>query len=176
MAVQEVAEIFLSPGEFHFATSPTRLRTILGSCVAITLWHPARKIGAMCHFMLPSRIRKSGELNGKYGDEAIELFMQQARAHHTAPEDYQLKLFGGGEMFPGHRRDVHFSDVARMNINAALELAADYDLDLIAQDMGSTGYRNVIFDLCSGHVWVRHKPIRTSTQDGNEKNKRTGGR
>jgi chemotaxis protein CheD len=171
-----VNEVFLSPGDFHFATSPTRLRTILGSCVAVTLWHPARQIGAMCHFMLPSRVRKSAELNGKYGDEAIEMFIEHARAHRTAPEDYQLKLFGGGEMFPHHKRDVHFSDVARMNIRAALELADSYDLDLIAQDMGSTGYRNIIFDLCNGHVWVRHKPIRTTTEDGDEKNKRSAGR
>jgi chemotaxis protein CheD len=171
-----VNEVFLSPGDFHFATSPTRLRTILGSCVAVTLWHPARQIGAMCHFMLPSRVRKSAELNGKYGDEAIEMFIEHARAHRTAPEDYQLKLFGGGEMFPHHKRDVHFSDVARMNIRAALELADSYDLDVIAQDMGSTGYRNIIFDLCNGHVWVRHKPIRTTTEDGDEKNKRSTGR
>lgn len=171
-----VEEVFLAPGDFRFATSPTRLRTILGSCVGVTLWHPTRKIGAMCHFMLPSRRRLSGELNGKYGDEALEMFIQQARAHHTEPEEYQLKLFGGGEMFPHHKRDVHFSDVARMNIHAALELADSYDLDVIAQDLGSTGHRNVIFDLRNGHVWVRHQPIRTGTDDGDEKNKRAAGR
>lgn len=171
-----VDEVFLAPGDFHFATSPTRIRTILGSCVGITLWHPTRKIGAMGHFMLPSRAQRCGVLNGKYGDEAIELFIEQARAHRTSPEDYQLKLFGGGEMFPHHSRGVSFNNVARMNIRAALELADSHDLDLIAQDMGSTGYRNVIFDLCNGHVWVRHKPIRTSTEHGDEKNKRTASR
>ncbi|MET0125394.1 MAG: chemoreceptor glutamine deamidase CheD [Pseudomonas caspiana] len=171
-----VDEVFLAPGDFHFATSPTRIRTILGSCVGITLWHPTRKIGAMCHFMLPSRTHRCGVLNGKYADEAIELFIEQAKAHRTAPEDYQLKLFGGGEMFPDHKRGVHYSDVARMNISAALELADSHNLDLIAQDMGSTGYRNVIFELSNGHVWVRHKPIRTSTEHGDEKNKRTASR
>lgn len=161
----EVAEVYLAPGEFRFATCPTRLRTILGSCVAITLWHPERKIGGMCHFMLPGRVRRSadfkGILNGMYADEAIELFIRKARAHHTDPEDYQLKLFGGGEMFPELQRQVPFGDVARMNVNAALEIAALYRLDLIAQDMGSTGHRSIIFDLCSGDVWVRHQPIRT---------------
>ncbi|OPG75215.1 chemotaxis protein CheD, partial [Pseudomonas ogarae] len=33
-AIREVAEVYLAPGEFRFATCPTRLRTILGSCVA----------------------------------------------------------------------------------------------------------------------------------------------
>lgn len=160
-ALMQVPEVYLAPGEFRFATSPTRLRTILGSCVAVTLWHPERKIGGMCHYMLPSRARCSTALNGMYADEAIELFVRQAKAHCTEPEDYQLKLFGGGEMFPELQRQVPFGDVARMNVNAALEMAALYRLDLIAQDMGSTGYRSIIFDLCSGDVWVRHQPIRT---------------
>ena len=160
-ALKQMPEVYLAPGEFRFATSPTRLRTILGSCVAVTLWHPERKIGGMSHYMLPSRARCSTALNGMYADEAIELFVRQAKAHRTEPEDYQLKLFGGGEMFPELQRQVPFGDVARMNVNAALEMAALYRLDLIAQDMGSTGYRSIIFDLCSGDVWVRHQPIRT---------------
>ncbi|WP_426139686.1 chemotaxis protein CheD [Pseudomonas sp. DWP3-1-2] len=163
-------DLYLSPGDFRFETRPVRLRTVLGSCVGVTLWHPGRKIGAMCHFMLPSRPRKSTALNGKYGDEAIELFLRQALAHHTAAEDYQLKLFGGGEMFPGIRQDTHSNDVAQMNVSAALEMADHYHLDLIAQDMGSTGHRNVIFDTSNGHVWVSHKPIRTRTGNAQEKN------
>ncbi|HEX8592674.1 MAG TPA: chemoreceptor glutamine deamidase CheD [Pseudomonas sp.] len=170
-----VETLFLSPGEFRFETRPVRLRTLLGSCIAVTLWHPERKIGAMCHYMLPSRDRKSEPLSGKYGDEAIELFIRQALAHGTVAEDYQLKLFGGGQMFPDLRQDLHFSDVARMNIRAALEMADHYHLHLIAQDMGSTGHRNVIFDLGTGHVWVSHKPIRATIKNGHEKNQCTGG-
>lgn len=157
--MKAVPEVYLAPGEFRFATCPTRLRTVLGSCVAITLWHPQRKIGGMCHFMLPGRTRCTTALNGKYADEAIELFARKARSYHTEPEEYQLKLFGGGEMFPHLQRHVPFGDVARMNVNAALEMAALYRLDLIAQDMGSTGYRSIVFDLCNGDVWVRHQPI-----------------
>ena len=160
-ALKQMPEVYLAPGEFRFATSPTRLRTILGSCVAVTLWHPERKIGGMCHYMLPSRARCSTALNGMYADEAIELFVRQAKAHRTDTEAYQLKLFGGSERFPELQRQLPFGDVARMNVNAALEMAALYRLDLIAQDMGSTGYRSIIFDLCSGDVWVRHQPIRT---------------
>ena len=47
------AEVVLAPGQVSFATCPTRLRTLLGSCVAFTFWHPQRRIGGMCHFMLP---------------------------------------------------------------------------------------------------------------------------
>jgi len=108
----DAVEIFLTPGEFRFETGSTRLRTILGSCVAITWWHPIHKIGGMCHFMLPSRVRKTTELDGKYADEAFELFLLNAKNFRTRPEDYQMKLFGGGQMFPGQRRSSSSGDVA----------------------------------------------------------------
>jgi chemotaxis protein CheD len=31
------------------------IRTVLGSCVSITLWHPVKRVGGMCHFLLPTR-------------------------------------------------------------------------------------------------------------------------
>lgn len=172
----DAVEVFLAPGEFRFETGSTRLRTILGSCVAITWWHPLRKIGGMCHFMLPSRLRKSTELDGKYADEAFELFVRKAKTYQTQPGDYQMKLFGGGEMFPERRRDSSYSDIAGMNVIAARQLAANYHLDLVAHDMGSTGHRNIIFDLWSGHVWVRHKPMKIIAEGADEKNKGSGRR
>ncbi|WP_122678032.1 chemoreceptor glutamine deamidase CheD [Pseudomonas viridiflava] len=170
------AEVVLAPGEVSFATRPTRLRTLLGSCVAITFWHPLRHIGGMCHFMLPGRIRRGQPLDGKYADEALEMLIRHARINDTLPEDYQVKLFGGGEMFPCHRHDLHAHDVANLNIRAALTLAEQHRLHLMAQDMGSTGYRNIIFDLWNGNVWVRHTPTGTIDNDANQKNQRTAGR
>jgi len=151
--------VYLAPGDFYFATGPTRMSTVLGSCIAATMWHPERKIGAMCHFMLPSRRLRYAELNGKYADEAFELFIREAQAHHTLPGDFQVKLFGGGEMFPQHHKPTSITGVADMNIEAALQLAARYQLNLTAQDIGHTGHRNIIFDTWSGNVWVKHQPL-----------------
>jgi len=36
-------EIFLHQGEVYFGDRDTRIRTVLGSCVAITMWHPELK-------------------------------------------------------------------------------------------------------------------------------------
>ncbi len=37
--------VTLKAGEFHFGGGPTRISTLLGSCVSITLWHPRKRIG-----------------------------------------------------------------------------------------------------------------------------------
>ena len=69
-APADVIDVFLQPGEFYFGEEKTRIRTLLGSCVAVTLWHPKLRIGGMCHYMLPRRPRdKAGaaeKLDGRY--------------------------------------------------------------------------------------------------------------
>src|SRR5262245_20243998 len=58
----DVLEIFLQAGEFYFGGEKTRIRTLLGSCVAITVWHPKLRIGGMSHYMLPrSEERRVGK-------------------------------------------------------------------------------------------------------------------
>src|SRR5690606_5865574 len=52
-------EVNLLPGALWFGTGDVRLHTLLGSCVAITLWHPRYRYGGMCHFMLPGRSRSA---------------------------------------------------------------------------------------------------------------------
>jgi chemotaxis protein CheD len=152
-------EVLLQPGEFYFGGAATRIRTLLGSCVAITMWHPARKIGGMCHYMLPSRQKPGSQLDGKYADEALPLFLLEAALHHTRPEEYQVKLFGGGTMFPGHSEKTN---IAQSNVHAARRLVTQHRLQLSAEDLGRNGHRNVIFDISSGNVWVRHQALSES--------------
>ena len=88
-AASEYLEYFLQPGEFQFSDDPdVRLRTLLGSCVAITMWHPRRRYGAMCHYMLPTRgARRTGELDGRLGDEAYLMLLREAGRYGTDPNE-----------------------------------------------------------------------------------------
>jgi chemotaxis protein CheD len=72
--------VFLHPGEFYFGGGPTRIATLLGSCVSITVWHPRLLVGGMCHYMLPNRQRPpQAALCGRYGDEAMEWLLARIR-------------------------------------------------------------------------------------------------
>jgi len=51
----QVNEIYLQPGEYFWGGENNRVKTLLGSCVAICIWHPKLKIGGMSHCLLPSR-------------------------------------------------------------------------------------------------------------------------
>jgi chemotaxis protein CheD len=158
----QIIEIFLQPGDFYFGDETTRIRTLLGSCVSITMWHPARRIGGMCHYMLPSRgagKTRIPRLDGRYGDEAILMFFQEAIRHDTDPNDYVVKLFGGGNMFPQHILRSIDQSVSRRNVEAGRTLAKQYGFHVAAEALGGTGHRQVVFDVWSGHVWMRHAEL-----------------
>lgn len=150
-----VIEIFLNPGEFYFGDRDIRIRTILGSCVSITLWHPKLLLGGMCHYMLPSRQARGSRLaDGKYADEALWLLFEEIRRSGTALEDYEVKLFGGGNMFQRQVNAGH-GHIGIKNADAGRNLLKHHGLHLASEDLGGAGHRTVIFDIWSGHVWVR---------------------
>ncbi len=170
-----VIEIFLQPGELWFGDKTTRIRTLLGSCVTVTLWHPKRLIGGMCHFMLPSRVRPPGSApDGRYADEALEALVQDVRKSHARPEEFEAKLFGGGRMF--HPLYCESGSVDRFqvhdrNVSAAQELVSAHGFQLKAEHLGGHGHRQVIFDIWSGHVWMKHTPLAATAHAPGTRNK-----
>ncbi len=152
-------EIFLQPGEFHFSSDPdTRIRTLLGSCVAMTMWHPTRRHGAMCHYLLPARVkRRRSTLDGRFGDEAYLMFLNEAVRHNTDPNDYEIKLFGGGDMFPGVYKAANTA-IGVQNVTAGLDLLALHGQPVKAKHVGGKGHRVVMLDVWDGSVWVKHQP------------------
>lgn len=147
-------DIFLQPGEWYFGDEHTRLRTTLGSCVAFVLWHPQRRIGGMCHYMLPSRKRPPEEaLSGRYGDEAMELLLGEVHQAGTQVHDYELKLFGGANMFSANKR--RDDDVPARNVAFARKLLEEHGLKAVAESLGGFAYRQLIFDIGTGDVWMR---------------------
>lgn len=144
--------LFLHPGAVFFGTGRGRVRTVLGSCVAVVLWHPQRRLGGMCHFVLPQRHgAREGELDGRYGDEALELLRRAAVRHRTTLGEYDAYLFGGGNMFP-HVAASGAPLIGEQNIAVADAEARRLGLRVVKRDVGTARYRNVILDLTDGAV------------------------
>jgi chemotaxis protein CheD len=163
-----VIEKYLQPGEFYFGGRHTRIRTILGSCIAITIWHPEKKIGGMCHYMLPSRgasEKNTGQLDGRYADEAMQLFAMEVGRHGTRPSEYEVKVFGGGNMFPRHTKTKSHGNVAEKNVEAAHALIKKHGFSKKVEEMGGMGHRQVIFDVNTGHVWVRRHDLASAEEE-----------
>jgi len=148
-------EIFLGPGEYFVGDADTRIRTVLGSCVSVTLWHPQLRIGAMSHFVLAERVGpEPEELDGRYAEESLALMLRDLSQQRVHPKACQAKVFGGGNMFPHHTRRLA-SHVGRKNGEAARRLLERYDIPIISESLFGVGHRHIIFDIKTGHVWSR---------------------
>lgn len=157
-----VIDIFLQPGDYYFGDRDTRIRTVLGSCVSITFWHPRLLIGGMCHYMLPSRKAEkraivSPAVDGRYADEAMQLLLKEIDFAGASHREYEVKLFGGGNMFP--ERGIEKDHVGLKNVDMARALVRRHGFNCVAEHLGGDGHRNVIFNVWSGDVWMRHAAI-----------------
>ncbi len=130
---------------------------MLGSCVSITLWHPQRRLGGMCHYLLPSR-KEARALapDGRYGEEAMVLLERAMRDAGTPPREYRAKIFGGGRMFSGRQGNKNVLDIGTRNIEAARRLLHQHGLATASEHLAGIGHRSIVFDIASGDVWVRH--------------------
>ena len=150
---------FLNPGDWAVGGAGDVFGTLLGSCVALVLWHPAMRIGAVCHYVLPRR--EGGATgpgcDGRYGNEAFDLMVDALADRFIPLAQCTAKLFGGAQVYdapPGIQIDI-----GARNIACARALVADAGLALTAEHVGGCGWRRLCFDVASGQVWVRFNTL-----------------
>jgi chemotaxis protein CheD len=145
--------INLLPGELYFGQRHL-LKTLLGSCVAITLWHPTRQVGGMCHYLLPSRARRAGEpLDGRYGDEAVDTLVMAIGKVGVKTSEFICHLYCGADTMPSGAQVK--LNVGERNIEQAWELIDKYGFQIDGIDVGDNVPRNVSIDLRTGLVDIR---------------------
>lgn len=145
------ADIFLHPGDLHFGKAPMRISTLLGSCVSITVWHPEKHVGGMCHILLPERKRSSPALrDARYANEAVELLVDELKLRGISPSTCQVKLFGGSNMFAANAKVT--MDVGKRNVEAARHALACHGFSVLSEHVGGAAGRRLYFDLLGGHV------------------------
>jgi chemotaxis protein CheD len=159
-------DIFLQPGDLFVGDADFRIRTILGSCVSITLWHPASRTGGMSHFLLPTRgmAAAATDLDGRYGDEALRVMLAQLHEMGVPNAQLQGKIFGGGNMFPGriHASAIH---VGQRNGEAGRALLTAHGIRIVSESLFGEGHRQILFDVASGDVWARQVKPRNQEAD-----------
>jgi chemotaxis protein CheD len=169
-----VKDIYLNPGEFSFGLSHYRIRTLLGSCVALILWHPEKKLGGMSHVILPSQkveYSVDTKLPGKFADESMELFKKNAKLHRTDIKDYVAKIFGGAHLMSKsdpdsvyvseEERNILEKSKSRFNIGERnsifiKELLDKEGIKLVSEHIGGYRHRKVFLTNWDGEVWMEN--------------------
>jgi chemotaxis protein CheD len=150
-------EVFLHPGEFYFGGSSDRIGTLLGSCVAICLWHPILRIGGMCHFVLPAnQASASTKLNGRYATDALQLFKREVSLRKTTMKEYQGLIFGGGNVVAALANSEQ-DTIGTRNAGIAMDLLQKEKVAIMVVDVGETWSRRISFNVSTGEVMVKRQ-------------------
>ena len=148
---------FLKPGEAVISPDPILVSTILGSCVAVTMYSPATGIGAICHAMLPLNLKHDNDLH--YVDTAVR-YLHQKMEEHGGHTDMIIKLFGGAQVLAGDYSTTTKLSVGEQNIIQAHKTLNQLGLLITNADIGGTLGRKLHFSLKTGDVYLRKLKLR----------------
>jgi chemotaxis protein CheD len=148
-----VQRVVIGIGEQAVAGANSLIVThALGSCVAVCLWDPIVRVGAMLHFLLPeSRVNpeRARKQPGTFADTGIPLLIARAIDKGLNKKRCRAHLFGGAAV--GARGGL---DVGKRNALAARRLLWQQGIFLHAEALGGTEPRTVNFSVADGQFQV----------------------
>lgn len=143
--------IYLKPGELAVAERPALVSTVLGSCVAVTLFSPRLGVGAICHAMLPLAEGREGF---KFVDTSLAHMLESFERLGVTKRELVAKLFGGADMFEV-LRPASSPTVGWQNVQAARTILQREGLHLSASDTGGQQGRKLLFYSHTGEVLLK---------------------
>ncbi len=143
-------KIYLKPGELFLSEKPSLVTTVLGSCVAVTMFSQKCKVAGICHALLP-RSPSSGEAF-RYVDTSIYYMLGKLQMLGAKKEEIEVKLFGGANVLDYSNER---SSVGQSNVEAAISIIKAEKLTMIACDVGGNRGRKIVFDTCRGRILLK---------------------
>ena len=147
----------LRPGELYVAWEPTIIMTILGSCVAVCLYSSQKKVGAMCHGVMPTKGVDQEDCS-RFVDCAIHYMVGKIGSPSDGRcMDLQAKLFGGADVINyGIREFGRAIRVGLQNIEIAKHLLVEFEIPLIAEQVGGRQGQKMYFCTSTGEVLMKY--------------------
>ncbi len=156
----ELPHLYLKPGEMRLCEEPTIVTTLLGSCVAVTMYNERLGIGAICHGLLPS-CRNAGPCDGhclegfRYVDCSIRLMLEGFQKRGIGQGEIAVKVFGGSDMFNVKGGAGKGRSVGRQNVEKAIQIIDREGLKITASDLGGPRGRKIYFYTNNGEVLLK---------------------
>jgi chemotaxis protein CheD len=153
-AASHCSSVYLKPGEVIISHNPIMVSTILGSCVAVTLFSPSNNIGAICHAMYPCNPVASDDTNVHYVDTAIA-FICEKMIEYAGKSGLVVKLFGGAKVLASGEYGGDRKAIGEQNILQAKTTLAQLGMTIAKADIGGMRGRKLLFSMKTGDVYLR---------------------
>lgn len=129
--------------------SPSRIRTVLGSCIGVALFDCVAKIGGMAHVILPASSEGTGN-PAKFADTAVDLLLEMVLESGAKQERLAAKIVGGAVMFG----DATSESLGLRNAEGVKQRLTHHKIRLVAEAIGGTKGRKMMLDPVDGSVKV----------------------
>lgn len=135
------ADYFVYPGQIQTGRHPCSIRTILGSCVAVTLVDRKARIIGLCHYLLDKALQ--GEKGGfRYGEIAIPALIEAMEAQGANTKAMEAQIFGGANL-SANLASFH-DEIGRANVEIARKSMEMLRIPVIHEDVGGQLGRNIL--------------------------------
>lgn len=136
--------------QLHVAVNPTEIVTVLGSCIAVCLYDTKTKISGMNHYLLPLW-NGNGLKSLKYGNISTERLIEAMLSVGADLKRIEAKVFGGAVL----NIDETIS-VGPRNVQIAIDVLKQYQIPIVAKDVGGEKGRKIIFSNEDGSVYMKY--------------------
>jgi chemotaxis protein methyltransferase CheR len=157
---QELPIIYLKPAELCIIDKPTIVRTVLGSCLAVTMFNRRLGVSVICHAILPDlsleeRRNSHSSEKYKYVYSVIPEMVAKMRNYGIKPHEIEVKMFGGADTLNSQVEQNRNQPVGKLNIDTALKAIEAEGLRVHTSDVGGTGGRKIFFYTHTGEVLLK---------------------
>ncbi len=142
---------YLYPATLYAEKEPAIVDTILGSCVAVCLYDPVLRMGAINHYMLPLW-NGTGLASPKYGNIAIEKVIERMQSFGSKIPNIQAKVFGGGEVV---ETKINTFKIGQRNIEIAEQMLREKNISIVSRSVGGNNGRKIRFNTQTGVVLMK---------------------
>ena len=125
----------------------------LGSCIGLCFHDPRLQLGALLHIMLPLNMETGRKNPLKYADTGIRETVRQMTAQGALKSRITVKIAGGAKMFEVSNGSL--GNIGQRNIESVHTILRQEGIRLIAEDVGGTVARTLLFDVASGQGCIR---------------------
>lgn len=125
----------------------------LGSCIGLCFHDPRLHLGALLHIMLPLNMETGRTHPLKYADTGIKETLRQMEARGASRSRMTVKIAGGAKMF--EITGASLGNIGQRNIESVHTILRRENVHLLAENVGGTIARTLLFDVASGQACVR---------------------
>lgn len=126
----------------------------LGSCIGICLYDPMIKLAALVHIMLPLNMETGRTHPFKYADTGIYTTVQKMGVFGGRTSRMTAKIAGGAKMFDV-QGDGLLGSIGQRNIETVRMMLKRAGIRLVAEEVGGTAARTLLFDAATGQGCIR---------------------